>query len=156
MLNTHILIPWKAPRNKFYPLLRVDSFFPWEFSPLQSRKEKRLPFCVLGSFPLGLFPSASPASEKLPSCWGMCWSSPVLHTDTSGQPFPPKSLFFLGLKPNIEPSSPFPWQLNARCLSRVNSSTLIADFIYILWYYFQGNVWNIRNSSNWGCNTRAK
>lgn len=80
--------PMKSTLGKSFTLLRVDSIFPWErssISPLQSRKEKRLPFCVLGSFPLGLFPSAAPASVKLPSCWGRCWSSPVLHTDTSGQ-----------------------------------------------------------------------
>lgn len=122
----------KSTLGKSFTLLRVDSFFLCEFSPLRGRKEKRLPFCVLGSLPIGLFPSASPASVKLPSCWGRCRSSPVLHTDTSGQISLQNLYFFLGSRPNTEPSSPFPWQLNARRLSRVNSSALIADFIYIL------------------------
>lgn len=75
MLNTRVLIPWKAHGNKFYP--PEDS--PWDFSP-QNRAEIAL-LCSWKSSP-GAF------SFSLP------WSSPVLHMDTSAQPFPPKISFF--------------------------------------------------------------
>lgn len=97
------------------------------------RKEQILPFCVLESLSQGIFSAISPRARR-------CAEAPLFCTQTLlPSLFPPKNYFLLGLKLNTEPSSHFPWQLNGRCPSRVNSSPGMVQAQYLdgrLYLYF--------------------
>lgn len=138
------------------------------FLLLKSRKTRHHPalLCTWKSCPC-TFLSFLACCFSLPSfCRGplmLVAEAPVLQADTHSiwPAFFPKISIFSEIWTEhnshllLQPSYPFPCQLSARHLSRVNSNLVMVHAQcpaytekkkYLCLYYFKGNVWNIRNA----------